>query len=46
MYAHFRPIIYQDILHIDDDPVKGLGPTIYWHLQPSKEYFEFAKKDI
>lgn len=39
MHVHWRVIIYQDILCLDDDLVKGLGSTIYWYLQHSREYF-------
>lgn len=40
IYVHCRTIIYHDILHVGDDPVKGLASKIYWHLELSKEYFK------
>lgn len=38
MYVYCRAIIHNDILHIDNDPVKDVGSVIYWRLQPLDEY--------
>lgn len=38
MYVYCRTIIHNDILHIDNDPVKDVGSAIFWRLQPLDEY--------